>query len=506
MKIDYLGHSEFLVTIENSSWKKIKILSDSWLSDYVFWDFMERNPMIKIDYSKLWNIDAIFLSHSHSDHIDPYTLLEIYKKIIPRPILIIPETIEYLVPLFKQYLPKQKIKILKNKEIFNLDWIDIQWIIFENNYITNEDDVMTLAISNEEELLFTDVDTVPPETQEATDILYDIFTRKNYNSALYISTRNELEWNFKILEAKTYEQRQKIKEEYLEKRKEEIAYNYERFEYDYLAESSDIQELPNFMKAFIWQWIVYPTRVNPDFLKLRILTLKEEEELEKKIAYDYWFNYPIKSFVAWKSYEIKNRKFIELWDIKFLQEIKYSNPETDLKTPVFLEERFWPLNNVKRNPKAQENIILNLLNTRFLPYRLANTEDPLKNAILNSPNHKYVIRINYWIKEDNFPKNYYYDFSSFEFKEEKAEHKHYNEDYWANDIEDFFNWRQELYSNFLHNLNPKKTYRFWTCLWANFLNNDLIYKKFDFHFKRAIMGKKVNSFVLKKWWKSVIEM
>ncbi len=505
MKIDYLGHSEFLVNIKNSENEEIKILSDSWLSDYVFWDFMERNPMIKIDYNKLNNLDAIFLSHSHSDHIDPYSLIEIYKNIIPRPILIIPETIGFLVPIFKKNLPKMEIKILKNKEIFEFKWIEIQWIIFENNYTTNEDDVMTLAISNEKELVFTDVDTVPPETKEATDLLYEIFTRKNYESALYISTRNELEWNFKIIEAKSIEERKKIAKDYIEKRKEEIAYNYERFDYEYLEESSDIQELPNFMKAFIGQWIVYPTRVNPDFLKLRILTLEEEEKLEKEIVKDFQKNYPIKSFTPWKSYKIENRKFKEIWDINFLREIKYSNPETNIETPIFLENRYWPLNNVKRNPKAQEHIILDLLNNRFLPYWLGNSEVNLKNLILNSPNHKYVVRINYGIKEDNFPKNYYFDFSSFKFKEEKWKHTHYNEDYWANDLEDFFNWRQELYSNFLHDLKPKKTYLLWTCLWANFLNNDLVYKKFDFHFKRASLWKKVNDFVLKKWWKSVIE-
>jgi hypothetical protein len=259
------------------------------------------------------------------------------------------------------------------------------------------------------------------------------------------------------------------------------------------------------MKAFVWQWIVFPTRVNPDFLKLRILTLEEEEKLEKEIAKEYGFNYPIKSFVPWKSYKIENRTFKEIWDILFLKEIKYSNPKTDIETPVFLPEMFWPLNDVKRNFKAQESIILDLLNNRFLPYRLANTEDPFKNAILNSPNHKYVVKIIYGTLEDNFPKNYYYDFSSLKFEEEKWKHEHYNEDYWANDLEDFFNGRQELYSNFLHNLDPKKTYRLWTCLWANFLNNDLIYKKFNFHFKRASIWRDVNSYVLKKWWKSVIE-
>jgi len=210
---------------------------------------MERNPMIKIDYSKLPKIDAIFLSHGHCGHIDPYTLInytliEMYQNIAPRPLLLIPETIEFLIPLFKKYLPKQKIKILKNKEIFDLNWIEIQGIIFENNYITNEDDVMTLAISNDEELLYTDVDTLPPESEKATSLLYDVFTRKNYKEALYIPTRNKLEWNFKILEAKNVKERKKIAEEYIELRKEEIAYNYERFEYD-LAECSDIQKLPN---------------------------------------------------------------------------------------------------------------------------------------------------------------------------------------------------------------------------------------------------------------------
>gem|GEM_PF-948140 len=110
---------------------------------------------------------------------------------------------------------------------------------------------MTLAISNEKELVFTDVDTVPPETLEATDLLYNIFTKKNYETALYISTRNELEGNFKIIESKNVEDRKEIAKNYIERRKEEVAYNYERFDYEYLAESSDIQELPNFMKAFV---------------------------------------------------------------------------------------------------------------------------------------------------------------------------------------------------------------------------------------------------------------
>lgn len=498
MKIDYLGHSEFLVNINNNKGETVRILSDSWLSNYALWDFMERNPMIKIDYDNLPAIDAIFLSHSHCDHVDPYTLIEMYKNRHPRPLLLIPETIEFLIPLFKEFLPKQKIQVLKNKEIFNLNWIEIQGIIYENNYITNEDDVMTLAICNDTELLYTDVDTLPPETEEATDTLYNVFARKEYETMLYISTRNELEWNFKILEMKSSKEREAFMKEHIEVRREEIAANYLRFN-DYLEWFIDIQELPWFMKAFVWQWIVYPTVVNPDFQKIKFLQLPKEKELEQEVMDELWYNYPLTDFVPGKSYNVEKNKFELLWNIEYLSEVKYTCPETDLKTELYLPETEWPVNNEKRNIKAQENIILDLLNNRFLPYRLANTEDPLKNIVLNSKNNKYVIKVKFWTLENYHERNYFYDFSVFRFEEEKWKHWDYNEDYWANDLEDFFNWRQELYSNFLHKLTKWKIYRLWTFLWSNFINNDLVYKKFKFHFKRANAWRDVDSYVLPKW-------
>jgi hypothetical protein len=120
--------------------------------------------------------------------------------------------------------------------------------VFENNYITNEDDVMTLAISNETELLYTDVDTVPPENEESIELLYNLFTSKNFDQALYMSTRNELAGNMRIIEASTSKARKQIASEYKEQRKEEMEYNYARFDDDFI-ESSDIQDLPYFMKA-----------------------------------------------------------------------------------------------------------------------------------------------------------------------------------------------------------------------------------------------------------------
>ena len=67
---------------------------------------MARNPRIKLDYTKLQNIDAIFLSHSHLDHIDPYTLIDLFEKLENKPDIFLAETLAFLVPLFVKFLNK----------------------------------------------------------------------------------------------------------------------------------------------------------------------------------------------------------------------------------------------------------------------------------------------------------------------------------------------------------------------------------------------------------------
>jgi len=152
--------------------------------------------------------------------------------------------------------------------------------------------------------------------------------------------------------------------------------------------------------------------------------------------------------------------------------------------------------NESRDIKKQKEIILDLINNRFFPYALANLEMPLKDIILESEEKKYSIKVRYWTKE-NFETIYYvFDFGKLKFEKENLKNDYFNEDYWANDLEDFYNWTQELYSNFLHKLDENKGYRLWTYLGSNFLNNDLLYKKFDFHFARAKNKESINEYVL----------
>lgn len=89
---------------------------------------MERTVKVKLDREKISTIDAIYISHAHTDHFDPYTLVEIYglrhsdegriqtpengenRFFVPqndenqKPLLLLPFTLTYLIPLIHEYL------------------------------------------------------------------------------------------------------------------------------------------------------------------------------------------------------------------------------------------------------------------------------------------------------------------------------------------------------------------------------------------------------------------
>lgn len=66
--------------------------------------------------------------------------------------------------------------------------------MYPNPEITNEDDVMMLEVANEREMVFAEIDTVPDmEDETVARALYRVFTRKSYETACYIASRNALE-------------------------------------------------------------------------------------------------------------------------------------------------------------------------------------------------------------------------------------------------------------------------------------------------------------------------
>ena len=153
---------------------------------------MERNTKIKLDPEKMKSIDAVYISHAHTDHLDPYTLVEIYQH--ASPLLILPVTLRFLTPLFAEYLPSAQIHWLVPRESFTMNGVEITGYMFSQADITNEDAVMMLSISNDRELFFAEIDTIPDEYDaDIATALFQIFDRREYQTRCYLASRNELE-------------------------------------------------------------------------------------------------------------------------------------------------------------------------------------------------------------------------------------------------------------------------------------------------------------------------
>lgn len=264
---------------------------------------MERTVKMRFDYEKLKTVDALYISHAHCDHFDPYTLLEIYAH--ASPLLLLPETLAYLCPLVEEYIPSARIQILRNKEIFRLHDIEIVAAAFTQDYVTNEDDVLTLSVASDHEIVFAEIDTAPSELPETYKYLYKLFTKRNYETVCYLATRNELEGNLKILDFNSEKERETFKSEYIHNRKEEIEWGYAKWEYEDYADISNYMNLPGFVRGFIGQGICYPRIMSEALSGLACLTLDEVVDREVNFAREYSYEFPQKVLTPGRQYRIE---------------------------------------------------------------------------------------------------------------------------------------------------------------------------------------------------------
>ena len=218
--------------------------------------------------------------------------------------------------------------------------------------------------------------------------------------------------------------------------------------------------------------------------------------MEIDIARSFGYDFSQRALLPGRQYRVENgtieqgRKECPIGKI-----IKWANQSTvptDEKR-VFASGPLLPRELSISEVEEASQKILHILNTRFLPYWSASPVASLRSAILSSPDSVYRIecKIN-WSPSLVFE----YSFAQTGFIQViSSPDMRIDEDYWLLDVLDFLGWRQELYSNFWHTLTRKRIYRLWTCLWANFMNHDLVIAKYRFHFDRASRGESVREWV-----------
>lgn len=251
MILHSLGHSEVLIEVSDSTGLPYRLLSDSWLSRYSVGDYMERNPVVEIDWKSFPRIDAVFISHSHTDHLDPYFLTDLSERYGFE--LLLPETLAYLVPVFEAYLKNARIRILKNLESYSpRPGITVSGLIFQNDTVGNEEDVMTLKVEDGTDCAYLEVDTLPPEIPEEREKLAAFLSDKPYKTICYVATRNELEGNLKIHDIGVPNERKKFEKEYVRERSEWMEWQYAMFD-EYETEFEDLTKIRGFCRVFTGQ-------------------------------------------------------------------------------------------------------------------------------------------------------------------------------------------------------------------------------------------------------------
>ncbi len=265
---------------------------------------MERTVKVRLDPEKIETIDAIYISHSHTDHLDPYTLREIYAH--ANPVLIIPFTLGYLKPLLHEYLPKAEIVVLKNHEIYTLRGIEISGHMWENPEITNEDDVMMISVASEKEFLFAEIDSEPDrESLEVAKSLYRLMTKRDYETVLYIASRNVLEAAVPVLELSPSKWAS-FRAEFIAGQKEDMIFSYEKHEYEEFASFPRIFEIPGFARGFVGQGVAYPESLSEELFSYQIFPLPEIASLESDLARERGYEFSQKALVAGRQYRVED--------------------------------------------------------------------------------------------------------------------------------------------------------------------------------------------------------
>jgi hypothetical protein len=402
------------------------------------------------------------------------------------PTLLIPETCQFALDILKKYLPEAKIAIIRNNEKILKDGVMIEWVIWSSNDVGNEEDVMTLFVSNSESMIYHEIDTKTPFNESERQLLEEKITPHRWKSLLLIESGNEIEIQLRSLETIKMSERWDIvknaEEIWSEKISEEWQYLHDYELYDPRYESW-------VTRAWIGQWITIPREIDEGLSNFHPLPLSRVASVESQTLKGQKLPKSSFALLPGKRYELmKNSGLKEIPTIKSIK-VELYRTKSEHKHLSFLERLPWPAFVSESGESIDDDILLDLLNHRFLPFALASASDPLKSAILSSNDHRY--RIAFKARNSDIIATYGFSWTTGKYaREEKPiEPSRISEIYFLDDITDFLAGKQELYSVFVHEMQKGKSYRFWNTLGANFINTDLLVKKYSYHFERA-----------KQWW------
>jgi hypothetical protein len=475
MKLLSLGHSAFLLDMDG-----VRILGDPWITDYCIGDLMGRVPRLEV--GDLGPVDAIWISHSHTDHLDAASLLRLRAVLDPFPVLLLPVSLRFLEDVFREFLPGVEIQFLNDSETVDFKGIALSAFFDPGSRGTNEDDVMLLVADNGREVFVNEADALLPLYEPGVrEFIGSLFTDRE--TGCFLTTRNELAVTMAMLGAEDAADREARLSVGLEEMWEEIEALYAPID-----DEPGLWDRPGLVRLVGGQGMAFPADLGTDWNRVLFpVGRKDRVRLERQVAESLGVPANVEEFEPGLDHVIESGGLagrdpfdgLTLLDDEASREF---DPTLELFTPFPAA----PLADEPRDVAEQHLRIRKALNERFLPWLIGAAVPPIEH-LLSGNDGTYRIRIRYGTPEEFVDEDFVISFAEIEFGS-AAPDGDPDEHYWANDLEDFFDGRADEFSIFVRKPLGGRSQRFWHCLGLPLLNQDLVARKHRFHFERAAAG------------------
>ncbi|NCG17933.1 MAG: hypothetical protein GWP91_02845 [Rhodobacterales bacterium] len=495
MQITALGHSCILLAFQNEKTVECtRILVDPWLSDHATGDAMGRFPRLRFQMADLGPIHAVYLSHAHSDHLDPYTLVRLWDELDSPPTLLLPVSLSFLIPLFRKHLRDPDVLVLHAHQPTTFRGLGVLGFFDVGVNPTNEDDVMILVVTNGSERVLVEADArLSLELPNFRAYVNSLMRGRGIESAVYLTTENELSGPMESRICATTEDRAYVLEHATVEMFEAVEQLYAPAD-----DPDDLWQGEHVLRLVHGQGLTAPHELDAQWQRILFpVTLDDRVQAERAVSERNGCKHVIDSFTVGAVHTIAAGRIQSRAPMPGLVMLDDDQDRAfDPGLDFFPEPPCAPLRCDKRNDSDQRERILALLNERFLPFLHGLGRPPVLH-LLASYEGTYRVRVFFGSQATATALDYVLSFHGRGFVEVEAGETEAQEAYWANDLTDFLDGRCDEFSPFCRTQFPVEEVRLWACLATPLLNSDLVAKRVGLHFERAQNGDTPGSYVLK---------
>lgn len=491
MQITALGHSCVLLDFHHDHGGHTRILVDPWLTDHATGDAMGRFPRLRFEIEALGRVDAVFLSHAHCDHLDPYTLVRLWRELADPPVLLLPVSLAFLVPIFEAHLDPLDLRLIAPHEPLPFGGVELVGVYDVGLEPNNEDDVMVLVVCHGAERVLVEVDArLSLEHPGFRAYLHDLLCGPDVASAVFLTTENELTGTLDGRACATPEHRQAVADYALDEMVASVEALYHPVDDDDLWASDRLIRLihgqglaaPHELDPR-WQHVLFPVRID------------DRVRVERAVAGGHGHRHTIDRLTDGHTHTIEAGRVVARSPAEGLELLDHEDQRTyEPESDYVPDLPCAPVRADARDIDAQRARIRALLDHRFGPY-LHGVRRPPVLHLLAAYGGTYRIRVHYGSGSTAQTWDYALGFAAPVFTESLPDDDP-QEEYWANDLDDFLDGRCDEFTGFCRTQLPAEAMRLWTHLATPLLHADLVAKRVALHFDRASQGLGPGDYVL----------